>query len=250
MNLDFINSVLFHPRKSNEAISNKDILIPIEKNIFISARLHMQNKNFPNILFFHGNAELSSEYDDIAHIYNSKKINFIIADYRGYGFSNGTPDIQTIQSDSHIILDYLLDYLTKNNYIHPITLMGRSLGSAAVIELIKHYPKYVNGLIIESGFADESPIFNLIGIKSIGEKNKKKYSFLNTQKIKKYYGPLLIIHAENDHIIPFKHAETLLDSCSATNKTLCKIGLANHNNILLINSKKYFSSIEKFIYSI
>ncbi len=128
--------------------------------------------------------------------------------------------------------------------------MGRSLGSAAVIELIKHYPKYINGLIIDSGFADESPIFNLIGIKSIGEKNKRKYSFLNTEKIKKYYGPLLIIHAERDHIIPFKHAETLIDSCASTNKTLCKIGLANHNNILLINLKKYFSSIEKFIYSI
>ena len=44
--------------------------------------------------------------------------------------------------------------------------MGRSLGSVSVLELVKRYPNDFSGLIIESGFADEGPLFTLIGTTS------------------------------------------------------------------------------------
>ena len=44
----------------------------------ISIVFFLQNKNFPTILFFHGNAELAQEYDDIATYYNRFDLNFIV----------------------------------------------------------------------------------------------------------------------------------------------------------------------------
>ena len=110
LDLDFniINSFLFHPRKSYQEFGEKDLLIEVEKGINVGARFHLNNPAAPTILFFHGNGEIAPEYDDIANVYNKKNINFIIADFRGYGFSTGTPNVENTQSDAHLILDYVL----------------------------------------------------------------------------------------------------------------------------------------------
>ena len=103
------------------------------------------------------------------------------------------------------------------------------------------------GLIIESGFADENPLFKLIG--TTGEEMGFSLSdgFLNGEKIKKYIGPLLIIHAQEDHIVPFSQGETLFDNCPSPNKRFIPIQNANHNNLLTIGFNIYFEELEKFI---
>ena len=87
MDLNIINSFLFHPRKSYQDMDEKDIQIKVEYSVQVSARRHLINQSAPTILFFHGNGEIATEYDDFARVYNKKDINFIIADFRGYGFS-------------------------------------------------------------------------------------------------------------------------------------------------------------------
>ena len=65
--------------------------------------------------------------------------------------------------------------------------------------------------------------------------------------MKKYDGPLLIIHAEEDHIVPFSQGEALHDYSPSKNKTFIPIPGANHNNILGVSFKMYFDEIEKFV---
>ena len=174
MDLNIINSFLFHPRKSYEEMGENDILIELEDNIKVGIRLHLVNQSFHTILFFHGNGEIGSEYDEIAQVYNQKNINFIIVDFRGYGFSSGVPNVGNTQSDAHVILDYVLKHLKDQNYSGSLILMGRSLGSVSVLELAKRYPLDFNGLIIESGFSNEDPLFKLIGTTSKQAGFKKK----------------------------------------------------------------------------
>ena len=248
MNLNFINSLLFHPRKSYGEIDENDILIKLEDKVKVGIRLHMISQLSPIILFFHGNGEIGSEYDEIAQVYNQNNINFIIVDFRGYGFSNGTPNIENTQSDAHFILDFVLKYIKEKNYSGSLILMGRSLGSVSVLELAKRYPMDFIGLIIESGFSDENPLFKLIGITAKQAGFKKENGFLNGEKIKKYSGPLLIIHAQEDHIVPLTQGELLYNSCPSKNKKFLPIPNANHNNILAVNPQKYFTEIHKFVY--
>jgi len=247
MDLNIINTFLFHPRASYQEMDEKDIQINVADSVQVGIRLHLISKSFPTILFFHGNGEIGPEYDDIARVYNQKNINFIIADFRGYGFSSGIPDVENTQSDAHIILDFALKYLKEKNYSDSLILMGRSLGSVSVLELVKRYPNDFSGLIIESGFADEGPLFTLIGTTAEQASFNKEDGFLNGEKIKKYTGPLLIIHAEQDHIVPFSQGELLYNSCPSKNKKILPIPNANHNNILGVNPQKYFEEVENFV---
>ena len=247
MDINILSSFLFYPRKSYQEMDKKDLQIDVEDSVQVGIRLHLINQSAPTILFFHGNGEIGLEYDDIARVYNQKNNNFIIADFRGYGFSSGMPNVKNTQSDAHIILDFVLKYLKEKNYSGSLILMGRSLGSVSVLELSKRYPHDFSGLIIESGFADEEPLFKLIGTTSLLAGFKKEDGFLNGEKIKKYPGPLLIIHAEQDHIIPFSQGELLYTLCPSKNKKILTIPNANHNNILGVSPQKYFKEVESFI---
>ena len=141
----------------------------------------------------------------------------------------------------------ILNHLKKQNYSGSLILMGRSLGSVSVLELSKRYPQDFSGLIIESGFADEEPLFTLIGTTAEQAGFERKDGFLNGEKIKEYTGPLLIIHAEQDHIVPFTQGELLYISCPSENKKLLPIPNANHNNILGVSFQKYFEEVENFV---
>ena len=76
--------------------------------------------------------------------------------------------------DCHIIFDYVKTWLHQHNYPGPLILMGRSLGSASVLELAFHYQDRVDGLIVESGFAYVSPLLRLLTINLIYNKTSRK----------------------------------------------------------------------------
>jgi len=78
MDINILNSFLFHPRKAFQQMGENDHLIEVEKGINVGARFHLNNPAAPTILFFHGNGEIAPEYDDIAPLYNQKGFNFII----------------------------------------------------------------------------------------------------------------------------------------------------------------------------
>ena len=136
MNKNNIINSIFFPRKSDVEKDQNDHLVSVEDEVDVGLRMFLKDASFDNIVFFHGNAELAQEYGDIGNIYNHYKCNFIVADYRGYGLSNGTPDKQTLHSDADIIFKFTSDYLNKNSYTGKIIIMGRSLGSASACEII------------------------------------------------------------------------------------------------------------------
>ena len=90
MDLNIINSFLFHPRKSYQDMDENDILIEVEDGMAVGTRFHLVNQSAPTILFFHGNGEIGPEYDDIAKVYNQKYINFIRSNLSRYYLSKYT----------------------------------------------------------------------------------------------------------------------------------------------------------------
>jgi fermentation-respiration switch protein FrsA (DUF1100 family) len=248
---------LFHPRPEPKAFKphsaypdvliqlERDVLIPVDENVHVGARFHMAEESGGNILFFHGNGEIVSDYDELGPVYNQIGINFLAVDYRGYGRSTGQPSITAMMRDCHVIFDYVKNWLKKNNYPGPLILMGRSLGSASVLELAAHYQDQIDGLIIESGFAYAGPLLQLLGIDMSTIGFKETEGFRNIDKMKTFDKPTLIIHAERDHIIPFKDGQALHDVCPSSEKTLLKIPAANHNDIFSRGLTEYLAAIKK-----
>ena len=122
--------------------------------------------------------------------------------------------------------------------------MGRSLGSASVLELVQYYKHQIDALIIESGFAHVTPLLTLLGIDTEAIGFKEETGFGNIDKIREFDKPTLIIHAEMDHIIAYSEGEALYNACPATDKTLVKISGANHNDIFMRGFTEYMAGVE------
>ena len=240
---------LFHPRKeeAHRRLTEKDLMIPVETGVTVGACFHLSAKGAPTILFFHGNGEIVSDYDDLGGLYNNMGINFIVVDYRGYGRSTGSPSVSAMMTDCHPIFDTVRKHLDELEFTGPLTVMGRSLGSAPALELVSSKPDSIQALIIESGFARAEPLLQTLGIDTGTIGFAEEAGFGNADKISRWQGPTLIIHAEFDHIIPFSDGQALYDACGAADKTLLKIPNANHNDIFYRGMKPYMAAIQTLV---
>ncbi len=110
-----ILTFLFHPRPewggTGSDNRGEDLLIPVEMDVVVGARFHMEEESAPNILFFHGNGEIVADYDELGSAYNRIGINFLPVDYRGYGRSTGQPTITAMMRDCHLIFDFVKKWL-------------------------------------------------------------------------------------------------------------------------------------------
>jgi len=220
----------------------QDLMIPVEDGYQIGARLHTAGRGKPTMLFFHGNGEIVSDYDDMGVLYNSLGINFLPVDYRGYGHSTGVPTITAMMRDCHFAFDYACNFLKEAGYIGKVLVMGRSMGSASALELVAHYPDAIAGLIVESGFASMEGLYERLGI-SDNIPAGKKSGLSNVSKIAGFTKPTLIIHAEYDHIIPFSAGQDLYEAAGAPDKSLLKIPGADHNDIFYRGRDAYLDAI-------
>jgi alpha-beta hydrolase superfamily lysophospholipase len=242
---------IFHPRPevpmTDPAPHTRDLSIPVAEDVVIGARFHLSGQSSANILFFHGNGEIVADYDDLGLVYNQEGINFLAVDYRGYGRSSGTPTVAAMMQDAHTIFDFTVEWLEANAFQGPLILMGRSLGSVSALELIDRHRDRIDGLIIESGLALAGPLLQLLGINLMTIDFREQEGFRNLDKIKPFQKPVLIIHAEFDHIIPFADGQALFDHCASMQKTLLKIPQANHNDIIARGWQAYIGAIKDLV---
>jgi hypothetical protein len=244
-----ISHRIFYPRAEWHLSAKSDaseISIPVEEGIAIGARFHIAAKNAPNILFFHGNGEIAADYDDLGPLYNRMGMNFLVADYRGYGRSGGDPTVSAMMGDCHKIYDFTRKWMSDNGCTGTFIVMGRSLGSASALELASTHEQQIDGLIIESGFALAEPLLRLLGVDVSGLNFVETKGFRNLDKIKEFRKPVLIIHAEYDHIIPYSDALLFYEASPSRDKTLLKIPGANHNDIFSRGLAEYMSAVKSF----
>ncbi len=242
---------LFHPRRAPAMPQSSrvtEVTVNVGDDAVIGCRLHMASAENPSILFFHGNGEIAHDYDAIAPAYQSHDLNFIVADYRGYGISTGSPSITAMLSDAYKTFDHIGAMLEKSGHTGPLWVMGRSLGSAPAIELAANRQDRVAGLIVESGFAGVRDLLQRLGILPQDLAENEAVFFSNADNIIQYSGPVLIIHAEHDHIIPLDHGRHLYESAPGPQKSMKIIEDADHNNIFALAGMRYFEYIKNFIY--
>jgi pimeloyl-ACP methyl ester carboxylesterase len=244
---------LFHPRKdldSRPPSGAVDYDIRVEEGVEIGCRFYVAQAGDPNILYFHGNGEIVSDHDKIGPLYNQYGLSLLVADYRGYGRSGGEPTVTSVIQDAHVIYRETKRWLKDQGRDSPLLLMGRSLGSASVLELGVSWQREVGGLIIESGFAWAVPVLQALGLNTNALDITEADCLGHVEKIKKFKKPTLIIHAQYDQLIPLSHAETLFAHSGAEVKKLEVIPGAGHNTVLTCAGMRYFEMIKEFAESI
>jgi pimeloyl-ACP methyl ester carboxylesterase len=240
---------LFHPRQEwgepQTGGAAEDMLIEVDRDVVVGARLHEAGKTDPVIVFFHGNGEIAADYDDLGPLYTRMGINFLAADYRGYGRSTGRPTITAMMRDAHVIFDYVQNRLKEKGYTGRLIVMGRSLGSASALELAADYSDSIDALIIESGFASVRPLLMLLGMDMEQMGLREEDGFRNSDKIAGFSKPTLIIHGEYDQLLPLSEGRALYEASPAADKRLLVIKGATHNDIFLRGMKEYLEGVKE-----
>jgi alpha-beta hydrolase superfamily lysophospholipase len=246
-----ILSVLFYPRRDvgvpRLSAGIATIRIPVAEGIAIGGKVYAARAGAPAIIYFHGNGEIASDYDTIAPLYTSLGITLVVLDYRGYGTSDGAPSASALIADARACFAGIGAVLAEKGITTgKLFVMGRSLGSAAALEVADHAGEALAGLILESGFAYTFPLIERIGFLQVGDAYEHRDGFGNLEKIARITLPTLIIHGERDWIIPIGDAEALYDAAGASSKSLVRIPSAGHNDLMLIGRKAYFKAIGWF----
>lgn len=195
------------------------------------------------ILFCHGNfGNISQRLDMIQELY-SLGYDVFIFDYRGFGRSNGVPSEEGLYNDALGAYDYLKERGYENR---DIILFGRSLGGVVAIFLAS-VVKDFRGLIVDSSFSSSQDLsYDFFGFKFPRFIISNRLESI--KRIKDITIPKLIIHSEDDDLIPFHHGKKLFETASDPKKFLKIKGF--HNSCILDSKDVYITGIKGFLESL
>jgi alpha-beta hydrolase superfamily lysophospholipase len=254
--------VMFYPRRSWPGISLvsnvHDGRVEVGSGVSVGYSLHPAltkgpaESPSPLIFFFHGNGEIARDYDRIAPLYTERGISLLVADYRGYGWSDGLPTASSLVHDAPRVFEALEQMMMQeagSEVPQRVFVMGRSLGSAAAIEVARHHQEAIAGLIIESGFAHTARLLARLGV-VLEDLDEAQDVFANLTKIGHIHLPTLVIHGQADRLIPVSEGVSLYEGSAAADdeKRLVVIPGAGHNDLLALGAATYFEAIREFVF--
>ncbi|TRO83165.1 alpha/beta hydrolase [Desulfuromonas acetexigens] len=198
------------------------------------------------LVHFHGNGETVVDYlDGFVEAVDAIGLNLFLAEFRGYGMSTGSPSLGRMLDDVAPLIRAV------GCPVEEMVLFGRSVGSLFAIHGVSLFPE-VAGLILESAVAD--PLERLLlrvapwelGCTAEDLAQAVAERLDHRGKMAAYQRPLLVMHTRNDDLVEVSHGERL-HRWAGGKKQLHIFPRGNHNNILAVNAREYFSLIENFV---
>lgn len=155
----------------------------------------------PVLLFTHGNGELIDYWPDEFVVPRRWGFAVLLLEYPGYGRSEGSPS-QTSITDAALAAS---SWIAGRPDLDPTRVVGygRSLGGVAVCALVGRRP--LAALILESTFTSVASFASGYGVPSFLVRDR----FDNLARIREFRGPLLLVHGEQDQIVPPAHGRAL-----------------------------------------
>ena len=168
-----------------------------------------RNKNSQNIMIcFHGNSEDIFTTETYAlDLRSYLNMNILFVEYPGYSlYMDKNPESKKIFSDSLIVYNWVINnFKVKDDQIF---ILGRSLGTSPAIYLSSQTkPK---ALFLVSAFTSMKDIGYSKGVSPFLEKIFNSIKYIGNVNCK-----ILLIHGENDYLIPYQQSENL---CNEANK--------------------------------
>ncbi|MBE0503657.1 MAG: alpha/beta hydrolase [Desulfuromonadales bacterium] len=205
------------------------------------------------ILHLHGNAENMTSHFGFVSWLPAAGFNLLVFDYRGYGQSAGRPHRGGVYEDSCAALAYL----RSRADIDPtrLLILGQSLGGAQAVTVVGGGERAgVRAVVVESSFYSYRSIVR----DSIGKmpllswvKTPLAHILISDELSPADYVdkiapiPLLLIHGTQDEIIPFRHAELLLERAGEP-KTLWRIEGGHHTPAFAAPDSPYRRQLVEF----
>jgi len=194
----------------------------------------------PTILYFHGNAGNAAGRAPKIDIMRANGNGVFYLNNRGYGGSSGRPSEQRNVADALAGYDYLTGLGVKPE---ETVLYGESLGSGQAVKLAAQRP--VRAVILEA------PLTSTVDV------GKRTYFFLplrliltdqfrNEENIGAVTKPLLVLHGQQDTVIPVDHGRRVFAAANDP-KSLELFPAAGHSDLFDFGA---WDKVEAFLASL
>ena len=198
-------------------------------------RLHHPSPR-AHLLYFHGNGGNLSVWAPILSGIARQGYSVFAFDYRGYGGSTGRPSESGLYKDVEAVVQQFWERTDRSG---PVIYWGRSLGTVmAAYATTIHAP---NGLILESGFPDarslvrSSPVLAFLAMFS-------SYRFAGADFLRGATIPVLVVHGDDDHVVPFTQGRALFDRLTGPKKFFTIRG-GDHNDAAPRDPEPYWKAV-------
>ncbi|XP_056294583.1 lysophosphatidylserine lipase ABHD12 isoform X1 [Pseudoliparis swirei] len=186
------------------------------------------SSSHPVILYLHGNAGTrgGDHRVQLYKVLSSSGYHVVTFDYRGWGDSGGAPSEGGMTSDSLFVYDWLKQRLDHKTRLY---VWGHSLGTGVATNLVRRLSDRgspPDALVLESPFTnirEEArshpfsrvyrylPGFDWFFLDSITANNIR---FASDENVNHISCPVLILHAEDDAVVPFHLGKQLYHEAS------------------------------------
>src|SRR5687767_4969616 len=176
----------------------------------------------PTLFYLHGNAGSLAHRAGRVRLYRSNGYGLFMLAYRGFSGSTGSPSEATIVADALMAYDRLKALGPRDE---EIVVYGESLGTAVAVQVAAN--RRPAGLVLESPFSSAvdvgSYLYPLLPVYWL-----LKDRFESLEHIHKVKAPLLVLHGEDDRIVPARFGRKLFDAAPPPKKAFFFIGATHY----------------------
>ena len=197
------------------------------------------------LIYLHG-ADLNIGFN-VAQAYWLRQLGFnvLLAEYRGYGWSEGSfPSETALYEDAEAALDYLVR--AQGIQAGEIFVYGHSLGGAIAIDLATRHPDLA-GIIVQNSFTSMADmVMRFDYSRWLPVRWIVHQRFESLQKVSQLQVPLLLIHATGDPLIPKTMGERLYQAARSFKELVLVESNVHHNADSQYKDARYLIKIQTF----
>ncbi len=194
-----------------------------------------------SVIYFHGNGGNLGILNEIFALLYRHGLQVWAIDYRGYGWSTGTPSEKGLYVDAEAAVEYFRAQFHRPEL--PLVYWGRSLGSCvAAYAASRSAP---DGLVLESAFPDKKALLeNFPHLRPF--RHFARYRFETRMHLNGHRFPVLLLHGDQDRTIPIELGEKLFEGLSGP-KDFHRVNGAGHVDLHMIDTGAYMRRVIQFI---
>ncbi len=192
------------------------------------------------VLVLHGNGGNIGDRLHLALGFHRLGWSSFLLDYRGYGTSEGSPELPGMCRDAEAAWAWIA---ARGYEPGRIIIFGESLGGSVAAWLAERHPD-CRGLVLDGTFT------------SMGEMSRRVLGgfsaawFLSTnmdtrRRLEKLDVPVIILHGDRDPVIPFRMGQELF-AAAAGRKAFVPVAGGEHCNLPDLLGPAYFDAIRNF----
>ena len=167
-------------------------------------------------------------------------LNFLIIAWRGFSGNNGQPSEKGLYEDGNSAIKWLLNRGVEEKNI---IIYGESLGTGVATHLSQN--KNYAGVILETPFTSMTDaarkFYPYIPVELL-----LKDKFDNKKKIKNINFPILIMHGENDQIVPFDMGKKMYEIANEPKYSY----FTKHDNHMMEYDENLIKALNSFLNSL